>query len=159
MPHECGFDAVCDFSHALTAASALISFDGCLGVGVSAPCHRVFEACAGGDGGGDGRGSQGVEVQIRSSGVDFGLVEVVAQAIGGDVRSVGAGDNKIGWPLILACLVYELSQLWRYGLRRIACGRFRGFELAVDVGGMANPESLGLRIPILHLQTDYFPDS
>lgn len=69
---------------------------------MASPLHRVLEGCSGCDGGGDGRGSQGVEVQIRSSGVDFGLVEVVSQPIGGDVRSVGTCDDEICWILAVA---------------------------------------------------------
>lgn len=124
---------------------------------MSSPDHRVLQACAGGDGGGDGRGSQGVEVQIRSSGVDFGLVEVVSQAVGRDVRSICACDYEIGRFFAVARFFYEFSELGRNRLRGIACGRFRGLQTAVFVGGMANMEGLRLEIPVLDLEADYLP--
>lgn len=126
---------------------------------MSSPDHRVLQACAGGDGGGDGRGSQGVEVQIRSSGVDFGLVEVVSQAIGGDMTAVRACDDEIVWMFAPARFFYKLSELGWDWLRRVASWCLRGFEVSVLVGGMADSQGLRFWIPVLYLQADHFADS
>lgn len=142
MSHQIGFDAVSDFPHTFGAARPLIPFDGCLGVCVPSPDHRVLQARSCGDGGGDGRGSQGVEVQIRSSGVDFGRIEVVAKTVGRYVRSVRAGNYEVRRLLAVARFFYEFSELWRYGLCRVGCCRFGGFEVSVLVGGMAYPQRL-----------------
>lgn len=102
MSHQIGFDAVSDFPHTFGAARPLIPFDGCLGVCVPSPDHRVLQARSCGDGGGDGRGSQGVEVQVRSSGFDLGRIEVVAESIRGDVTAVRACDDEIRGLLAVA---------------------------------------------------------
>ena len=95
-------------------------------------------------------------MQVGPSCLDFGLVEVVAESVGGDVCAVGACDDEVRRLLAFACFIYEFSELWGYGLGRVACGCLRVLELAVLVGGMADPQSLRLRIPVLHLQADDF---
>lgn len=159
MPHECVFDAVGDFAHSLATAGALVPLDRRLGVCVPSPLHRVLKACAGGYGGGDGRGSERMEMEVWPSCLDLGRIEVVAQSVGGDVCAVGACDYEVRGFLAFARLVYELPQLWGYWLCGVARGCFRGFESSFAIVGMAHTQCLRFWIPVLHLKADHLPDS
>lgn len=90
-------------------------------------------------------------MQVGSPRLGLGFVEVVSEPIRSDVTAVGACDDEVRRLLAVARFFYEFSELWGYGLGRVACGCLRVLEFAVLVGGMADSQGLRFWIPVLAL--------
>ena len=84
-----------------------------------------------------------MKVQVGPSCLDLGRIEVVSEPIRGDVTAVRACNDEIRGLLAVARFADEFSELWRYGLGRIARRRLRVLQSTVLVGRMADAQCLG----------------